>query len=100
MQGLTNKTVSVRYNQIKALTVRFSTLVAFAGFATLAAATPVPDGSDSGTYDCCAHVGSASDPVIAVVLDTLGIVLNDVDGLIGVGCIPITIIGVGSTTAW
>ncbi|OCH87283.1 hypothetical protein OBBRIDRAFT_796351 [Obba rivulosa] len=66
----------------------FAPLIALA---TLAAAT--------SSDNCCDSVGSASSPVIAAALALLGIVINDVDTVVGIGCIPITIIGVGSTSS-
>ena len=38
----------------------------------------------------------ASDPSIANILKGLGIVVQDVDALVGLTCDPITVIGVGS----
>ncbi|EMD41241.1 hypothetical protein CERSUDRAFT_78912 [Gelatoporia subvermispora B] len=79
--------------------MKFSFFAPLVALATLAAATPVPDGSESVSANCCQEVGTANSPVIAAALGLLGIVLNDVDTVVGIGCIPITIVGVGSTTA-
>ncbi|OCH87295.1 hypothetical protein OBBRIDRAFT_837517 [Obba rivulosa] len=79
--------------------MKFSLFAPLVALATLAAATPIPDGSDSSSDNCCASVGTASNPVIAAALDLLGIVLNDVDTIVGIGCTPIVIIGVGSTSS-
>ena len=43
-----------------------------------------------------ACITQASDPSIANVLKGLGIVVQDVDALVGLTCDPITVIGVGS----
>ena len=39
----------------------------------------------------------ASDPSIANILKGLGIVVQDVDAIVGLTCSPITVIGVGSS---
>jgi hypothetical protein len=70
--------------------------------AILAAATPVPtDGGStnqctSGTQQCCNTVTKASDPAASLLLGLLGIVVQDVNVLVGLTCSPITVIGVGS----
>ena len=42
------------------------------------------------------YVLQATDPAIAKELGVLGIVVQDVDALIGLTCSPVTVIGVGS----
>ncbi|EMD41208.1 hypothetical protein CERSUDRAFT_109835 [Gelatoporia subvermispora B] len=82
--------------------MQFTTaFAALAGLATLAAATPAPWGSSgsssSGTDLCCESVGAPStNSGIASLLGLLGVVLQDIDVVVGVGCSPITVIGVGS----
>ena len=76
---------------------KFATLTALA-FATLAAATPAPRNespSDCATtpIQCCESVVPATDPSAVTELSTLGIVLSDVDVLVGLDCTPITVIG-------
>ena len=72
--------------------------------AILAAATALPQSGSStcstGAIQCCNSVQSATDPGIATILGSLGIVAQDVDGLVGVTCSPITAVGVGSGDAW
>ncbi|OCH87290.1 hypothetical protein OBBRIDRAFT_796363 [Obba rivulosa] len=79
--------------------MKFSLFAPLIALATLAAATPVPDGSDSSSDNCCAFAGSASNPAIGAILNLLGVVLEDADTVVGIGCTPITIIGVGSTSS-
>ena len=72
--------------------------------ATLAAATAVPrggggGGGSGGDVQCCQQTTKASDPAAAGVLALLGIVLQDVNVLVGLNCSPITVIG-GGNGAW
>ncbi|KDQ55666.1 hypothetical protein JAAARDRAFT_195498 [Jaapia argillacea MUCL 33604] len=77
----------------------------------LAAANPVPNGTptttstaptttagscSTGPIQCCDTVESASSSGAAAILGLLGIVLQDLDVLVGLTCSPITVIGVGS----
>jgi hypothetical protein len=71
--------------------------------AILAAATPVPtDGGStnqctSGTQQCCNEVTKASDSSAAKgILGLLGIVLQDVNVLVGLSCSPISVGGINS----
>ncbi|OCH87277.1 fungal hydrophobin [Obba rivulosa] len=75
-----------------------ASIAALVGLATLAAATPTPWGSSgsTGTDLCCSSTGTpATDATITTLLGLLGVVLSDIDVLVGVGCSPITVIGVG-----
>ena len=38
----------------------------------------------------------ATDPVVSVILALLGIVLDNVNALVGLDCSPITVVGVGT----
>lgn len=73
----------------------FSKLALFATLAILAVATPTPNEPASscttGPIQCCETTGKASDPSIASELSLLGIVIQDVDALVGVTCSPITV---------
>ena len=77
-----------------------ATFAALAGFATLAAATPTPggsSGSSSGTDLCCESTGNPStNSGIASLLGLLGVVIQDLDVIVGIDCSPITVVGVGS----
>ncbi|KAI0708783.1 hydrophobin [Cerioporus squamosus] len=80
----------------------FSTLLSVASLAILAVATPAPapDASCStGTIQCCQSTAKASDPAAAGILKSIGVVVQDVDALVGLTCSPITVIGVGSGDA-
>ncbi|KIJ35372.1 hypothetical protein M422DRAFT_180785, partial [Sphaerobolus stellatus SS14] len=48
-----------------------------------------------GTASCCNTVQSASNSAVSSLLDLLGIVVQDVTALVGLGCTPITVIGAG-----
>jgi hypothetical protein len=67
----------------------------------LAVATPTSAADCStGPIECCDSVTKASDPSATAVLGLLGIVLDDLDVLVGLTCSPITVIGVGGGTWW
>ncbi|KAG7094693.1 hypothetical protein E1B28_001840 [Marasmius oreades] len=73
----------------------FNKFFALSALTTLAAATAVPrngGGGDSGTQ-CCQQVTQASDPAVAVILKSIGVVLQNLDVLVGLDCSPITVIG-------
>ncbi|KAF9257596.1 fungal hydrophobin [Marasmius fiardii PR-910] len=83
----------------------FNKFFALSALATLAAATAVPrtgggggGGGESGGSDvqCCQQTTQASDPAAAAVLGLLGIVLQDLNVLVGLNCSPITVIGGGN----
>ncbi|KAJ3476689.1 hypothetical protein NLI96_g10988 [Meripilus lineatus] len=65
-------------------------------FVAFASSTPVPQASscNTGPLQCCNSTQTTnSDPGLTPLLALLGIVLEPIDALIGVGCSPITIIG-------
>ncbi|KIK52941.1 hypothetical protein GYMLUDRAFT_49620 [Collybiopsis luxurians FD-317 M1] len=71
--------------------------------ASLAAATPAPAARNepassctTGPIQCCNTVTEASSSAVAPILALLGIVLQDLNVLVGLTCSPITVIGVGS----
>ncbi|KAG7442193.1 fungal hydrophobin, partial [Guyanagaster necrorhizus] len=51
----------------------------------------------SGDLQCCTSVQSGDSSAVSALLGLLGVVLSDVTALVGITCIPITIVGVGST---
>ncbi|KIJ38285.1 hypothetical protein M422DRAFT_259197 [Sphaerobolus stellatus SS14] len=65
----------------------------------LVAATPTPNEPISqcttGDAQCCNSVTTTNDPSTAKLLGLLGVVVQDVDVLVGLGCTPVTVIGVG-----
>ncbi len=70
--------------------------------ATLAAAT---EGSGSpsnqcntGTLQCCDSVQTAGSATVSKLLGLLGVVVGDVNALVGVTCSPITVVGAGSSS--
>ncbi|TBU59270.1 fungal hydrophobin [Dichomitus squalens] len=69
---------------------------------TVTVSAPAPTGGDTcstGPIQCCNSVGSASDPAFSGILGLLGIVLEGVEALVGLGCSPISVVGVGSGNA-
>ncbi|OSC97263.1 fungal hydrophobin [Trametes coccinea BRFM310] len=82
----------------------FAKLFTLAALAILAAATPapVPGGGGSGSscstgaIQCCDSVVPADSAAAAGILAGLGIVVQDVNALVGLTCSPITVVGVGS----
>ena len=61
------------------------------------APTIAPSQCNTGPIQCCNSVEKASNPAVSTLLGLLGIVLGDVDALVGVTCSPITVIGGGSS---
>ncbi|KAF9254742.1 fungal hydrophobin [Marasmius fiardii PR-910] len=80
----------------------FNKFFALSALTTLAAATAVPrtggggGGSGGGDVQCCQTVTTASDPSAAHVIAVLGIVVQDVNALVGLNCSPITVVGGGN----
>ncbi|KAK7033558.1 hypothetical protein VNI00_012782 [Paramarasmius palmivorus] len=76
-------------------------LISLAALATLAAATPTrrtgiaPGECNTGPIQCCQSTGTADDKTIAGLLSLVGVVVQDLNVLIGVTCSPITVIGAG-----
>jgi len=57
--------------------------------------TPEPISQcNTGDAQCCNSATSATDPTAAGLLGLLGVVVQGVDVLVGLGCTPITVIGV------
>ena len=84
----------------------FSKLFAFSSLAILAVATPTPNDSpaggscSTGALQCCESTAKASDPTAAGILASIGVVVQDVDAIVGITCSPITVIGVGGGSSW
>ena len=53
--------------------------------------TPSPQQCNTGSIQCCESVQNASDPGVANVLGALGVILQDIDALIGLTCSPISV---------
>ncbi|ESK95426.1 hydrophobin [Moniliophthora roreri MCA 2997] len=80
------------------------TLVAFA---VLAAATPVAQTGvvardsipasqcSTQSLQCCNALERADDTAVGVLLGLLGVVLQNVEALVGITCSPINILGIG-----
>ncbi|KAI0750502.1 hydrophobin [Fomes fomentarius] len=88
-----------------------STFISLSVFAILAAATPAPNqqggGSggqppascSTGPIQCCSQVVPAKSSAAAPILGGLGIVVQDVNALVGLSCSPISVVGVGTGNA-
>ncbi|EAU87424.1 CoH1 [Coprinopsis cinerea okayama7 len=77
---------------------KFLSTVALATLAVAAPAptdpTPIPPSQcNTGPIQCCNTVTQASNPVAGLLLGLLGIVLQDLNVLVGLTCSPISIIG-------
>ncbi|EIW55742.1 fungal hydrophobin [Trametes versicolor FP-101664 SS1] len=62
---------------------------------TAPAATPTGGSCSTGPIQCCNSVQSSKSDAGSLLLGLLGIVVQGVDVLLGVGCSPISVIGVG-----
>ena len=84
----------------------FAKLFTITSLAILAAATPTPGGGSgsgscsTGPIQCCNTVEKASDPAAAGILSSIGVVVQDVNALVGLTCSPVTVVGVGSSGSW
>ncbi|KAI0719189.1 fungal hydrophobin-domain-containing protein [Cerioporus squamosus] len=58
---------------------------------------PPPSSCSTGPVQCCNSLQKADDPVVALLLGLLGIVLGP-DVEVGLTCSPISVIGIGSSS--
>ncbi|CDO70111.1 hypothetical protein BN946_scf184806.g38 [Trametes cinnabarina] len=67
----------------------------------LAAATPLAsrDTCSTGDIQCCQSTEKAGSAAGTLLLGLLGIVLDDLNILLGLDCSPVTVIGVGTGNA-
>ncbi|KAI0344562.1 fungal hydrophobin [Trametopsis cervina] len=64
---------------------------------TAPASTPTSAGScNTGPIQCCQSTESASSAAGNALLGLLGIVVSDLNVLLGVNCSPISVVGIGS----
>ncbi|KAI0333057.1 hydrophobin 2 [Cubamyces sp. BRFM 1775] len=83
----------------------FSRAIAFAVITTplLAAATPTAlearQTCSTGSLQCCQQTTTAGSAAASAILSLLGIVVQDVNALVGLTCSPINVVGVGSGNA-
>jgi len=76
--------------------MKFTQLFTIASLTTLAVATPTGGGDHAppGPNDrCCEETTTASDPDAAKALGAIGVILQDLDVIVGLNCSPITVVG-------
>ncbi|TFK99167.1 fungal hydrophobin [Pterulicium gracile] len=73
-----------------------STLVAVSSAASIAARTE-PGSCNTGPIQCCQSTEAASGPNASKLLGLLGVVVQDLNVLVGLQCSPITVIGGGTS---
>ncbi|KAK7041464.1 hypothetical protein VNI00_009331 [Paramarasmius palmivorus] len=75
-------------------------LLTVASLATLAAATTKIPASqcNPGHLQCCNSSQLASEPPVSTILGPLGVVVQDLNVLVGITCSPINVIGTGGTS--
>ncbi|KAF8553767.1 fungal hydrophobin [Imleria badia] len=82
--------------------IRFSTLLPVAALVAVAAAAPsalqARDSSEcnTGSMQCCLSTQTSTPTTLNSLSGLLGIVLPTIEGLIGLGCSPISVLGLGS----
>ncbi|KAI0737160.1 hydrophobin [Daedaleopsis nitida] len=74
----------------------FAKSTVLSALAILVAATTAWAQCTTGTAQCCQSTSTADSAAVAPILDALGIVVQDVNALIGLNCSPIGVVGVGS----
>ncbi|KAJ4466317.1 hydrophobin 2 [Lentinula aciculospora] len=82
--------------------MQFKLAFVSAALATLAVATPAPRGEPASScstapVQCCESVEPASSTAVAPILASIGVVLQDLNVLVGLTCSPITVIGTSSS---
>ncbi|KLO13694.1 fungal hydrophobin [Schizopora paradoxa] len=75
----------------------FSKLFVAASLAILAVATPMPNGEPTANA-CCTSTTTAGNSAFASLFKSIGIDVSDVNVPIGLGCSPITVVGVSGTS--
>ncbi|KAK1224769.1 hypothetical protein PQX77_012316 [Marasmius sp. AFHP31] len=78
----------------------FTKFFALSAITTLAVATAVKrtGGGGGGETEpqCCQTVTTANDPAATKIFGLLGIVVQDVNAIVGINCSPITVVGGGN----
>ncbi|KAJ3560046.1 hypothetical protein NP233_g383 [Leucocoprinus birnbaumii] len=80
--------------------MQFSTTLVLA-LPAIAAATAIPRQSgncNTGSISCCNQVQQANSTAVSQLGGLLGIVLDPIEGLIGLGCSPLNILGIGGNS--
>ncbi|KAH9919984.1 fungal hydrophobin-domain-containing protein [Epithele typhae] len=81
------------------LSAVFSLALAVVGSAALIVPRVGEGSCDTGAIQCCQSTHDAKDPSVSILLGLLNVVVDGLDGLIGLGCSPINVIGVASGNA-
>ena len=76
--------------------MQFKLAFVTAALATLVVATPTRRNASPGEV-CCDSVVSAANPAAAGILKSIGVVVQDVNALVGLTCTDVTVIGNSAT---
>ena len=81
--------------------------LALLALATVAIASPLetrnaPPASSCSTapVQCCQSTEAAGGPTASKLLALLGVVVQDLNVIVGITCTPISVVGVGSGASW
>jgi hypothetical protein len=74
---------------------KLSALVAASLAASVFATGIAPGDCTTGPIQCCDSVDTAGSASVSKILALLGVVVQDVNALVGLTCTPITVIGAG-----
>ncbi|TFK99175.1 fungal hydrophobin-domain-containing protein [Pterulicium gracile] len=72
-----------------------STLIAASAAASVA--TRTEPSCSTGPIQCCQGAENADGPVVSKLLGLLGVVVQDLNILVGINCAPLSVIGIGSS---
>ncbi|RDB29812.1 Hydrophobin-3 [Hypsizygus marmoreus] len=82
---------------------RISTFFLIFLFALCASASVLPRSEpasqcNTGAIQCCNSLQQANNPVVGLLAGLLGIILGPITGQVGLGCSPLSVIGIGGNS--